>query len=363
MILRGDSQSQEAGPNSQQLQIAGDFHIHQGISEERATAIAEATARAVLAEYTVEAATIADERIREFDRRLIQKLGGRDQLPAFRDPSFQVALRKAQLGAASSDRVSDFDMLAGLLSDRAARGGSSRKVKAGIDQAIQVVDALDDAALEGLTMAVAIQQYSPLGSEVSDGLNAMERLLGQLPTAMLPEDDDWVDHLDTLGAVRLTTGIYTLVPLTEMWARAMPGYVTIGFTEEEAHELRVRAASQGALEAAMAYVPHKLKPGYFRLPFVNSGAMRKVFSNVPSIPTEQIDKAVRFAIDDMRIDTPDGGLYPKLTEELDSRPSLHAVRQWWDGLRSSFQITAVGKVLARANAQRHDRLGLLPPLD
>ena len=48
-------------------------------------------------------------------------------------------------------------------------------------------------------------------------------------------------------------------------------------------------------------------------------------------------------------------------EEWDKRPHLKTLREWWDNISTSFQITAVGKVLAHSNAQRCDKK--LPPLN
>ena len=51
----------------------------------------------------------------------------------------------------------------------------------------------------------------------------------------------------------------------------------------------------------------------------------------------------------------------KLMEEWDKRPNLKILREWWDLIPTSFEITSVGNVLAHSNAQRCDKN--LPPLD
>jgi len=48
-------------------------------------------------------------------------------------------------------------------------------------------------------------------------------------------------------------------------------------------------------------------------------------------------------------------------EEWDKRSNLKALREWWDNISTSFQITSVGKVLSHSNAQRCDKN--LPPLN
>lgn len=47
--------------------------------------------------------------------------------------------------------------------------------------------------------------------------------------------------------------------------------------------------------------------------------------------------------------------------EWDKRPNLKILKEWWDNIGTSFEITSVGKVLAHSNAQRCDKN--LPPLN
>ena len=48
-------------------------------------------------------------------------------------------------------------------------------------------------------------------------------------------------------------------------------------------------------------------------------------------------------------------------EEWDKRENLKTLREWWDTIGNSIQVTSVGKVLAHSNAQRCDKN--LPSLD
>ena len=48
-------------------------------------------------------------------------------------------------------------------------------------------------------------------------------------------------------------------------------------------------------------------------------------------------------------------------EEWNKRTNLKILREWWDNIKFSMQLTSVGKVLAHANAQRCDES--LPPLN
>ena len=51
----------------------------------------------------------------------------------------------------------------------------------------------------------------------------------------------------------------------------------------------------------------------------------------------------------------------KFMEEWNKRTNLKILREWWDNINVSIELTSVGKVLAHANAQRCDKR--LPPLN
>lgn len=148
MISKLPTQGQKAGSGSNQVQVAGDLVIVQGVTEERALQIARDAARDIISEYSAESHQVADERISKFDQAMVRNLSQSDLLGALGDPALQVTLRKAQIGAASTEREADYEILAALIDDRAKRS-SDRPVRAGINRAVEVVDQLDDAALGG----------------------------------------------------------------------------------------------------------------------------------------------------------------------------------------------------------------------
>lgn len=51
----------------------------------------------------------------------------------------------------------------------------------------------------------------------------------------------------------------------------------------------------------------------------------------------------------------------KFMDEWNSRQNLKKLREWWENISVSLQLTSVGKVLAHSNAQRCDKN--LPSLD
>lgn len=355
-------QNQKAGEGSQQLQISGDVVINQGINEERAREIAREVSKHELEQFSAEAELIGSRRINDFHSKLVDMFASNQQLGAFSDPAFQVLLRKAQLGAASTDRDSDYDLLVDLLDDRVKRG-QDRHVRAGLDQAVQIVDQVDDSALRGLTVLQACQQFSPLHPGLDDGLDTMEKLMAQLMADPLPIGNDWMEHLDVLGAVRvMPAGMANFKEFDDWYPTLMPGYVSAGILKYSEEAARVdRALAEVGLY--MPGIEHELRPGWERLPFPGSKALELALIQAPSFPQEQISSALQIARDEYAIDQ----VLPELTgpfiERLCERPSLAALRTWWKQLPTGATITSVGRVLATANAKRLDALGVLPPLE
>lgn len=352
-------QAQQAGENSQQFQVSGNLFINQGITEERAFEIAREVSKVEMAALSDEADAIGSERIARFDTELVRQFVDLGSLGAFAEPAFQVLLRKAQIGAASSDRESDYDLLARLLSDRVTRG-EARPIRAGIDRAVQVVDQLDEPALVGLTVLQAAMQFSPMSAAMSEGLDVLNRLFDQLMQSDLPEGLDWLDHLDVLGAVRVSQ-VGTLKKFSEYYPNHMTGYVSPGI--EAGSEVESRTVETLAtVSLVMPGIEHEFKPGFVRLPFPRLSALQEALDGPLVRPEEQKAIAIRVARDEYRIDEVDPTLVSMLMEELEKRESLCRLKQWWDQIPAGVQVTSVGRVLARANAKRCDTAKLLPEL-
>lgn len=356
-----DRQSQSAGPNAQQVQVAGDLVVVAGVTEQRAHEIAKQTAQNVIAEYAAEGRELADGRIGRFDVALVQRLSEQGVLGALADPAFQVLLRKAQIGAACTDRDSDYEMLASLLSDRVARG-EDRRLRAGISRAVEVVDQLDGPALTGLTVVSAAVQYRPLVSEPDAGIDTMERLMGQLMIEQeLPEGQDWIDHLDVLDAVRIGQSTKWL-PFDQFWPNKTGGYVCSG-VESDSELLRPAIEELAAAGVSLQPVPHQYRPGFVRLPFSDIVDLEKALTESDAVSEDQAQTVLRVARDTFRLDTQHSGALAAYMGAVRQREQLRRLADWWEQLPVHFVITPVGRVLARANAQRLDGAKLLPPID
>lgn len=348
------SQSQRAGSESTQIQAAGDVIV--GITETRAREIAKETAHEVIASYTSEANELIHDRIFKLDDRVIASLIRANRLDAFSDPGFQRTYRKAQNGAASSERDSDYDMLAALIADRAARG-SERKVRAGIERSIEIVDQIDDESLRGLTVFQAVRQYIALNPAVDAGLDALEELFAQLIDGPLPSGNEWMEHLDVLDAMRVD-GAMTLRSFDDYFTQKLIGYVSSGL-EDSSAPVEISGTPQ-PLEWREFLMPHDFKPGYVRIAAVNVESLR---GRINPAFVDYADAIVTAAAADFGFGQIDADSQAEFLRRAKLRPTIAQISEWWSTLSRAPQVTVVGRVLARANAERLDAKRILPALD
>jgi len=348
-------QSQKGGQGSQQMQVAGDYIVNVGVTEARAREIARETSREVVQQHTAEAMDLVVERIEKLDTRVVAILGTQDRLSAFADPGFIRTFKKAQEGAAASERESDYDMLAALLAQRAERP-RDRPVRAGIERAIEIMDQVDDDALRGLTIVHALSKWIPASPNISQGVTAMENIFADLVDGPLPEGRDWIDHLDILDAVRVNS-LTQFKPFDEFYPVQFPGYVAPGVLKDE-----VPPVVGGSLELLPWDVfveEHELRPGYVRLKAVAEHTFRETYLN-SGMKDVWVDDIVAQGIATFGLGTTDESARVALSSRLRSEPTIGSIAEWWGRLPHHFTMTAVGKALATANAFRLDEPMRLP---
>ena len=347
------SQNQKAGADSVQIQAAGDIVV--GITEDRAREIALSTSMRVLDQFTSDANDLIQERILKLDDRVIAALVRENRLQVFADPGFQRTYRKAQEGAASTERDADYDLLAALLQDRAERG-SNRPIRAGIELSIEVIDRIDDEALRGLTVMQAAVQYSPKSGEIAAGISLMSKFFEQLLDGPLPTGVDWLEHLDLLDGARINP-VESLRTFQDYWPSAhLSGYMSAGIEVADAPQNWFIAD----IPITWIAVPHDLKPGFVRLNAPSKAAYEKLYEKVSPVFR---DPMLAEADSVFRLSEVDETCRASLMDIVRGYPVLRDIEQWWDQIPKAANITAVGKVLARANAERLDVKHVLPPLN
>lgn len=354
-------QLQTAGAQSQQIQVSGDLVVVEGVTEQRAIEIADQRAREVLAEYTAEAKPVAEGRVDSFDLKLVTALAEDGLLDALGDPAFQVLLRKAQFGAASTERENDHDLLVRLLAERAQRSG--RRVRASIDRAVQIIDQIDDSALQALTIFWAITTLTPQSGLIRAGLDTMESVFLQIGTDDLPSGEWWLDHLETLDAMRSgVRGVSTLKKMREYFPPKVSGYLTPGFDMNVGSAINI-AIKQITGGVGIDIVRHELKDEETYRCAVVSLSMLSTAVRSAGYSPEQEEEVVGVVSSQGLVGQVDAGCTDKLVEEIDRRQSFGALHTWWDGIPTALTITDVGRAVALSNAKRVVDASLLPPLE
>ena len=359
--MENNKQMQKAGNNSQQVQI-GNATINVGITEKRAREIFQEMNEITRKNYTQDAFELAMKKISMFEELLMHKVEQVDgMLEAFRDPSFQLLLVEAQKRAAASDRESDFEMLTELLAHR-VKQKDDRKIKASISKAVEIVDQIDDDALCGLTVSYAILHWGPQTGNISQGLKTMNGLLSSLCYRELPTGSDWVNHLDILDAVRVSS-MGEFVKLSDFYANNWDGYICSGIQENSENHIKALKILHETNLPANWLVPHELNEGYVRLPVRDQYSIAEM-----TVPTFEHGEFVSYrAIVQQEVDALNKiwNLYSKdsaqklkvkhaFIEKWDSYHTLSLIHTWWDTIPHSFTITPIGNVLAHANAQRYN---------
>ena len=202
--MENSKQIQKAGDKAQQIQ-AETVVVNNGFSVNDISALFQSLIPLAIQDYTKEAYKIAEERIGYFESKLMPRIIEiENALEMFAEPAFQVLVKNAQRTAAISDRENDYDTLAELIVAHIEKG-YDRKNRVGIQKAVEIVGTIDTDALCALTVSHIINSYLPAQDNIKDGLEAFNELFSKVICEKLPNGIEWLDHLDVLGAVRISS--------------------------------------------------------------------------------------------------------------------------------------------------------------
>lgn len=362
-MINDTNQTQTAGDNAQQIQGQNVTIINQiGITEQRAREICSEMFAVAKRDLTFEAEKTALERVNKLEDRLMPKMHRIEgALENFADPSFQVFLTKANKAAACTDRESDYDLLSELLIHRIEKK-NSRKDQVGLNRAVEVVDQITDEALSGLTMFFAVSQYNPVAGFLDQGLSILNNLYNKLPLSNLPTDNRWVEELDILDAVRLSS-FGNLKKLEEYWTEEYSGFVAVGIRKNGSNWSEVIDILEKCGLSQNSLVDNILLEEYVLIPVIQElnidNLSQKIISvdgSLSQIPITDEQKQALHKIYSMYDKS--GDLQNKVRDafvkKLDSYEAIKTVRTWWNSIPQAINVTSVGRVLAHVNAKRCD---------
>lgn len=351
-------QKQIAGKDSMQTQV-GTMIVNQGISEARVRTVFAEMIPQALEQYTKDAYAVSNMRLEKLEMAVIPRvMQVEDAINAFGDPAFQILLRKAQQTAAATERQDDYELLSELLMCHVQKG-ADRKNRAGITKAIEIVDDIDNDALCGLTVAHAINRFSPLSGNVNEGLSVLEGLFSKLLYIVLPSDREWIDHLDVLGAVRMTS-FSTFKKFREYYCEKLNGYACVGIKiDSDEYRRAIELITKVGLPTKIL-VKNEFIDGFVRLEIVNKEFIKELFiTNDNTSSSRHLNEVEIEALEEVwELYSKDGMMLNTVKDEFikiwDTYESLKKIRIWWEEIPCSFEITRVGTVLAHTNAKRCD---------
>ena len=362
-IFSSDSQSQKAGDNSNQFQIA---HLTIGIDEKRAREIFDEKLNLAIKDFSDEATRTATNRINNFENLLIEKMTKvEDALTAFADPSFQVLLLEAQRTAAASEREFDFELLSQLMLDRFQRG-QNKLIRTGINRAVEIIDEISDEALLGLTAYFVYSNIVVNSSSVETSLNILNNLFKKIVYDKLPEGQDWLDQLDILSVIRLIP-FSKPTNIRDTIFESLNGLMAIGISKNSEDLIKAKEKLIENKIPLNILVDNKFLNDYVRLDVDSRNMIEEIYltngityniynsSNPPiRIQLSKNQKNVLYEIyDSYKIDsTLTMEIKNKFNVIFESYSELLMISKWIDNLPFNFQLTSVGRVIAAANAKR-----------
>jgi hypothetical protein len=344
-------QTQRSGRGSQQVQVAGDYVVIQGLTEERGVAIAREQAQIAVSEYSKEAEGIARNRIDKFVKEVIGELTGLGSLDVLADPAFLVLLRKAELEAAATADQADYEMLAKLLGERAKE--SSKPMHLAITRGVQVIEYLDQESLTGLT-SIFYFTILPGSPDPLEGLAHLDSLAANLVSGPLPTGSAWLSRLDVLDCIHYSPGIGSARSWDQILMQSMPGYISQGIPAEDVEGVSTRLLALDPSLPALI-VPHVFLPGRQR---INASRAARVIEDIEDILQDPNDlEELEKILADARVDQIDNSAIAVAIAHVETNlPYLNSARGWWSKVPGIIQLTPVGIAVAYSNARRFDDL-------
>lgn len=200
----------------------------------------------------------------------------------------------------------------------------------------------------------------------------MNDIFGKIIYGELPSGHEWLDHLDILNAVRLSS-FGSLKKVHQYYPERLPGYIDVGIKiDSENHAKAEEILDSNNLPKGLL-VEHSLNSDYLRIPIPNKTEIESIVlqqqvplgGTVVVVPVKLSKVQVEAMTTIYDLYAQDNSLKQNninlFMEEWDKRSNLKNLKEWWDNIPTILTITSAGKVLAHSNAQRCDKK--LPPMN
>lgn len=359
------NKNQKAGDSSLQVQDST-INFIQGIDEKRAREICNETFQTAKQNFTKDAYILASQRVDMFENKLMERISKIEgAIQKFADPAFQLLLVDAHKAAASTEREVDYDLLSELLVHR-VESGKDRIKQTGIKHAVEIVNQISDDALMALSICYVVIYLSPDSGMLRDGLKIIDNLLGKLLYYKLPVGNEWIEHLELLGAVRISS-MQTFNKFEEIYFSKFSGYFCTGIRmNSENYDEACKLLDKVGLPKDIILVNHEIRNGFVRLPIsqLENAENLGLYTNI-SLFGNKITKKVSLSVEQKNVLREIVNLYDSIHEQSDKERDIYKnelmkydnikkIAAWWNNISIHFSFTKVGKILAHVNAKRID---------
>jgi hypothetical protein len=221
-------------------------------------------------------------------------------------------------------------------------------------------------------VAHAVNNFLPLSGDACQGLDVLNNLFGKIFYGQLPSGQEWLDHLDVLNTVRLSS-FGSLKKVQQYYPEVLSGYIDVGIKKDsEDYTKAIEILDANNLPRGLL-VEHSFNTDFLRIPIPYRKQIESItlqqqvlqgdtVTVVPFKLSEDQQKALNSIYDLYNQDNVlKQNNINSFMAEWDNRPNLKVLKEWWDSIPTILTITSAGKVLAHSNAQRCDNT--LPPMN
>lgn len=352
-----EKQSQKAGVGSIQNQI-GNIAVYISNDKEAMKILMELF-ETRMEKYTLEAEKKAIEHISSLNEKIIYKIGKLEgAFEQFKDPAFQYLLRNAQATASRTDSKDDYEILAELIGQHIEHK-DDRIITTTVSEAIKIIDQIDVYSLQVLTLIYLVYYIKLVRLNTDILLVDMNKYFEQILPEELPNNIEWVNHLEILNIVRYNS-FGNIKEVKNILYETYSDSLYLGIKKDsENYKKALELIYKNSIKEN-AFIDNPLLPGYVLLVKNLHDKTNLEKFCIDLSKTEPIEKVEGIRNTLLQITE----LYeqnPKLLQQVknnfmvkfNSYPKLKSFNDWISSLNYHFDLTLPGRLIANMNLKRY----------
>ena len=360
--------AQKAGNNSNQLQLTN-CNVYFNITEEKLDEIVNNSE--VLNTLNNNGAVVQkkiEDRKEMFVKKLLPELVEDEALDSLKEPEVLRAIKETIAQAVCTDNDKNYDLLLKLLRNRIKHSNDSL-IALSLKNATEAANYITDEALIGLTTVFLMEKYKPIYSMVIEGLEVLNNMFGIVDLDRLPVGNIWIEQLDVLKLARINS-VGGMKKIIDYYSEKLSGYLCVGIKKNSE---KYNEAVDILLKANLTkdvMVDHELNAEYVRLPLASLDHFNGLCLRVPTggglimhLSNEQQQAYEKIIQLYDKNDVILGENKKRFIEMWNQFPNLVKLRNWWDKVTVSFDVTMVGRMLAYTNINNVNECVGLPKIE